>query len=154
MRWSRGKWVWFWSSWGSLGLKDTNTFPPACSTWFTRVPPSSGQRAALLHGTHASGRECDTWCQPRLPKNVQSLLLFEMLMDSSLAFLERCNMCKKKKDFGPDDPVRSHPLYRCAGKKIWCIYWRFKGICFVHSSYLYHIFLILYQGELKKHKQN
>lgn len=83
MRCSRGKWMWFWSSWGTRGHRDTHTFPLACSTWFAVAPPLGGQRArgVLLHGTRAFGRECDTWCLPSQPQNLQSLLLSETLMD-------------------------------------------------------------------------
>lgn len=83
MRWSRGKWMWLWSSWGTQGQRDTHIFPLACSTWFAIAPPLGGRRVrgVLPRGTHASGRECDTWCLPSRPQNLHSLLLSETLMD-------------------------------------------------------------------------
>lgn len=77
-----GTWVWFWSSWGSLGLKTTHIFPLAFSTWFVSAPPSGGRgvRAPLLCGTQDSGRECDTWCPQHLPRNGRRALLSETFM--------------------------------------------------------------------------
>lgn len=112
MPWSRGKWVWFWFSWGTLGHKDTHTCPLVCSTWFVRVPPLGGQRIRrpLPHRTHASGRECDTWCLQHLPKNVYSRLLFEILMDVLWPLWNDIYVAYKKRRVQMH-LVPFHPLY-------------------------------------------